>query len=587
MRYSHSLLFSFHLRARLSSVFCQAIPLANGASYALHDSRAAVYEKQNRLKDALRDAKKTIDIAPTQWHGYIRSARLFAALNKSSSALHMCSLALERLGEDAKHDGRRRELTALRCQLEARTRCLIAGMPVELLLMVFDLVCRPVALSLVCRRWREIALSHPTLWHSLVLAEPPKKAIYKVQEWRRRSRGQVAALTIRKSLGDVIFKVLGTCQMRHPDDVAMRDAILDELRRLDLAHVKACHLEDADVGLFLTALWGDICSPSPQCLETLSVSQSLPGYREPLGMAEYFIPSWANIRALRISNMKCHWMAFTVFAPGLTSFEYNITGTLVNFEQIRHLLQANPALEKLVVGTNASHTPYTNNTPEPLIMTHLHHVELGGVSLSNLSTRNLSLPSLQVLRLSHLPGSALVLENLVSDQETSFAELVELTIKDCYFETTHLLLALSCAPKLEVLQLGCAIGANTIAESLASPCSTPLQSLTSESRGLVPTELPILCPSLTVLDLSGSSSLRTGPIMRLVKERLGLAASEDSGRYRLPGQDRDQRVSCIRTLKVDGCLHIEAEMLPWFRKNVPQFSCRYFLERPQIRRGMR
>ena len=71
----------------------------------------------------------------------------------------MCSLALERLGEDAKHDGRRRELTALRCQLEARTKCPITGMPVELLLMVFDLVCRPVTVSLVCRRWREIALS--------------------------------------------------------------------------------------------------------------------------------------------------------------------------------------------------------------------------------------------------------------------------------------------------------------------------------------------------------------------------------------------------------------------------------------------
>ena len=568
---------------QFSPVFRQAIPLADGASYALHDSRAAVYEKQNRFKDALRDAKKTIDIAPTQWHGYFRSARLFAALNKSSSALHMCSLALERLGEDVKHDGRRRELTALRSQLEPRTKCPIAGMPVELLLMVFDLVCRPVALSLVCRRWREIALSHPMLWHSLVLAEPPKKAIYKVQEWHRRSRGQVAALTIRKSLGGVVFKVLGNRQMRHPDDVAMRDAILDELRCLDLAHVKTCHLEDVDVGVFLTALWGHIWSPSLQCLETLSVSQSLSGCREPFGMAEYIIPSWANIRALRISNMMCYWMAFTVFAPGLTSFEYNTIGSPVEFEHIHDLMQANPALEKLVVGTNAGFTPHAINTPEPLIMAHLHHVELSGVTLSHISTQNLSLPSLKVLRLSRFPGSTLILENLVSDQGTSFAELVELTIKDCSFETTSLTLALSCAPKLEVLQLRGAIGANAVAESLASPCSTPPLAPTSESRGPVSTEVPILCPSLTVLDFSGSSSLRTGPVMRLVKERLILAASEDSGRYRLPGQDSDQRVSCIRTLKVDECLQIEAEMLPWFRKNVPQFSCRYFPERRSMR----
>jgi F-box/TPR repeat protein Pof3 len=559
-------------------IFRQAIPLADGASYALHDSRAAVYEKQNRLKDALRDAKKAIDIAPTQWHGYFRSARLFAALNKSSSALRMCSLALERLGEDPKHDGRRRELTALRCQLEARTKCPIAGMPVELLLMVFDLVCRPVALSLVCRRWREIALSHPTLWHSLVLAEPPKKAIHKVQEWHRRSCGQVATLTIRKSLGGVILKPFGGRQI-HPDDLAMRDVILAELRRLDLAHVKTCHLEDVDIGLFLTALWGDIRSPNLQCLETLSASQSLLGREEPLGRTEYNIPSWANIRILRISNMKCHWMAFTVFVPGLTSFEYHITGLPVDFESIRYLLRANPTLEKLVVGTNTSYTPYATDTPEPLTMTHLHHVELSSVALSPVSTRNLSLPSLQVLRLSRLPGSALVIENLVGDPGTSFAELVELTTKNCSFETLSITLALSRAPKLEILQLTGGLDANVLAESLASPCSTPHPVFTSEIRGLVPTELPILCPSLTVLDLSGSPSLRTGPVMRLVKERLGLAASQDSGKFRLPGQDSDQRVSCIRSLKVDGCIRIEAEMLPWFRKNVPQFSCRYLPER--------
>ena len=34
---------------------------------------------------------------------------------------------------------------ALRSHLEAQTKSPIAGMPVELLLMVFDLACRPVA----------------------------------------------------------------------------------------------------------------------------------------------------------------------------------------------------------------------------------------------------------------------------------------------------------------------------------------------------------------------------------------------------------------------------------------------------------
>lgn len=551
----------------------------------LFDSRAAVYEKQNRLKDALRDAKQTIDIAPTQWHGYYRSARLFAALDKHFPALRMCALALERLGEDAKHDGRRRELVALRGLLEPRTKCPIAGMPVELLLMVFDLACRPVAVSLVCRRWRDIALSHHTLWHSLVLAEPPKKALHKAQEWCKRSRGQVAELTVRKSLGGVVFapEPEGAYHpMTHPDDLAMRCAILDVLRRLDLANVKTCHLEDVDVALFLP-LGLDIGSPGMQCLETLSVSRSRPGNVAPLGRSECRMPSWKSIRAFKISNMICHWPAFTIFVRGLTSFEYKITRTPIDFEPIRHLLQANPTLERLVIGTNASSPAHPIDIQEPLIMAHLHHVELSGVTLSPLSTRHLSLPSLQVLRLSQLPGSAMVLENLVDDPGTSLAELVELTMKNCSFQTPSLTLALFCTPKLETLQLRGDFDANAIAESLSSPSSTLPPVLTCESRGLVPIELPILCPSLTVLDLSGSPGLKTGPVMRLVKERLGLAASQDGGRYRLPGQDSDQRVSCIRTLRIDDCPHIEVATLPWFRKAVPHFSCRYATEKLRMR----
>jgi F-box/TPR repeat protein Pof3 len=561
----------------------QAIRLANGASYLLYDSRAAVYEKQIRLKDALRDAKKTIDIAPAQWHGYFRSARLFASLNKSSAALRMCLLALERLGDEAKHEGRRREVTALRFQLEAQTKSPIAGMPVELLLMVFDLVCRPIALSHVCRRWREVALAHPTLWHSLVLAEPPKKALRKLQEWRTRSRGQIAELTIRKSFGGIILKPSEADQMVHPNDLAMRDEILAELRRLNLTYIKACHLEDVDVPFFLTSWWGNIRSPNPQRLETLSISQSFlrPGV---LGKTECTVPSWASLRALRIINMQCHWPAFTVFVRGLTSFEYKISGLPIVFDPIRTVMETNPTLENLVIETDANYLPYVPDTPETLIMPHLRHFELHGVTLSPLSTRNISFPSLQVLRLSRLPAIGMVLEQLVEDPETSLAELVELTMKDSFFEMPALTLALHRSPKLKILQLRSDFDANAIAESLSkSPNSTLPPVLASHTGGLIPTELPILCPSLEVLDLSGSPDLRTGPVMRVVKERLALAPSQDGGRYRLPGEESDQNVSCIQTLKVDECPHIEADMLPWFRRHVPNFSCRYATTRTKER----
>ena len=71
--------------------------------------------------------------------------------------------------------------------------------------------------------------------------------------------------------------------------------------------------------------------------------------------------------------------------------------------------------------------------------------------------------------------------------------------------------------------------------------------------------------------------------MRMVKERLALAASQEGGKYRLPGEEKDRHVSCIQTLKVDECPLIEADMLPWFRKNVPKFSCRYATKKTKER----
>ena len=125
------------------------------------------------------------------------------------------------------------------------------------------------------------------------------------------------------------------------------------------------------------------------------------------------------------------------------------------------------------------------------------------------------------------------------------------------------------APKLETLTCT-GDSVNAVANFLATrPASDDPISI----------NLPVMCPALTVLDLSQSANLRTGPVMQIVKERIALAASQDGGRYQLPGHDGCREVSRIRALRVDECPHIEEEMLPWFRKNVPQFSCRYDLRR--------
>ncbi|KAF8271932.1 hypothetical protein EI94DRAFT_445392 [Lactarius quietus] len=552
--------------------FDQAIRLANDTSYVLYDSRASAYEKQNRLKDALRDAKKTIDIAPQQWHGYFRSARLFAALGQADAALRMCSLALKRFGDGPKHEARRRELMDLRLHLEEQTKCPVSAMPVELLLIIFRLSRNPVILSHVCRRWREVALSQPTLWCSLVLVAPAKKALLKVREWHKRSRGRIMELNIRQSLAALIFP--SKDDSRHPDDCTMYTNLLVALQHLDWTALKESHLEGVNAESFFYAL-NDGTGFVHQHLETLSITYK-GSYEVILGTGplEYNELPWDNLRALRLTNGGCNWEQLSTSMRHLTSFEYKIENAV--FTKFHLFLQANPGLEKLVIEASRN---YTEEVQDSLTLPHLRHLELSGVVPFPVKSGNLSLPSLQILRMIRLQFAASTLTELIEDSGTSFAELVELTARDCALGSQLLTSVLLQAPKLEILNCtGDAV--NDAAESLTAKPGTALQRgrISGDSKP-VAINLPILCPALSVLDLSQSASLKTGPVMRIVKERIALAASQEGGRYQLPEQDGDRVVSCIRSLKVDECPHIEAEILPWFRKNVAQFSCRYEMRR--------
>jgi len=251
----------------------------------------------------------------------------------------------------------------------------------------------------------------------------------------------------------------------------------------------------------------------------------------------------------------------------LTSLEYKDAGLVGNPAEFYQFLQANPGLEKLVVAVPlwAPHGGIT----ESLTLAHLRHVEFIGIVPFIIRNGNFSLPSLQILRMTKLKYAAFMLSELVKDEGTSFAELVELTARSCTLGPQVLTSVLLRAPKLETLTCtGDLI--NALAESLTTRPA---------SEDPVAINLPILCPALSVLDLSQSANLKTGPVMRIVKERIALATSQDGGRYQLPGDDGYREVSRIRALRVDECPHIEAEMLPWFRKNVPRFSCRYELRR--------
>ena len=92
-------------KARVFKFPIQAVTVHRGGQnlYQLLDTRAAVHEKLGQYKDALKDAKKTIDIAPERWQGYARAARVFLQLNRVESAQKMITLALEKLKETERY----------------------------------------------------------------------------------------------------------------------------------------------------------------------------------------------------------------------------------------------------------------------------------------------------------------------------------------------------------------------------------------------------------------------------------------------------------------------------------------------------
>ncbi|KAH9166074.1 hypothetical protein EDB89DRAFT_2233045 [Lactarius sanguifluus] len=404
--------------------FNKAISLANDKSYVLYDSRASAYEKKNLPEDALRDAKKTIDIAPKQWHGYFRSARLFAALGQTDAALEMCSLALERLSGGPKHEARRRELTNLCQHLEASTKCSVSSMPVELLLTIFQLSRNPIVISHVCHQWREIALSQPTLWRSLVLAAPAKKALRKVQEWYKRSCGRIEELVIRNSLATTIFPSSVDC--RNPDDRAKYAELLARLRQLDLTQLKECHMEEVNAESFFSAL-SDDTRYDHQHLETLSMDPR----QNIIGRPEYAELTWKSLRAFSVINGR--WNTLSAFSDNFIEF-----------------LQANPGLEKLVVEAGLIYLHHIPEAPASLTLAHLRHLELIGDIPFRIKHGNFSLPSLRILRMTKLRNAEVMLAELVEDEET-FAELVEFTARGCFLESQTVTLVLFQAPKLKIL----------------------------------------------------------------------------------------------------------------------------------------
>ncbi|KAI0092985.1 hypothetical protein BDY19DRAFT_883070 [Irpex rosettiformis] len=524
----------------------------------VYDSRAAVYEKQGRKKEALLDSKKVIDLYPKSWQGYARSARLFSQLGKYQSARTMIEMALE-LSDSI--DGKRRcELETLWTSVEAelarrqqkrleesKNRDYFGQLPVEIAVSIYKLVVEEdhasvVTLSQVCQRWRRVIVSTPSLWSTLSLSY--KKPRAKAKLWKIRSQGKLTTLNLRNA-----SEVLRALEDLH-------DVSLTSLRSLTVDQLK----------------WQDVTSALPHLtrsildnLETITLTRvdfSLGTHSTPLWLHD---TAGLNLHHLIVEASLVDWTNVANHSNRL--LRLSSEGLLRrHIPDLIWLLHQNGSLEELQLQFSPLHSLEPDAPPRQLpAQIQLHQLvtlELSGHDRSaHLVLSHLMLPNLRNIKFTRL-GYLLdgCLQHLLKGKCVLKLESLAILYGDPTEQT--LIELLEAASQLTVLKLSHMSNLGSVLDALTR---TP-SAAEGDVNGLI-------CPKLTSVDFSGSPGVSDGPIVRLVKGRNPAISPKND--EEMAGINKTPPVARLLTLVIDACEKIEPNILPWLRQQVPRVSCIY------------
>ena len=527
----------------------QALKRKGPNNFLILDSRAAVYFKLGEIKEAMKDARQTIALAPDKWQGYTRAARLFLASKKFESSIAMIKLALERLKE-TDHE-RRASLLSLEKEalrdMEAHRKRFADNMgklPIELfgeiarILMQEDLAA-PIFLSQVSKHWREVVHNIPFLWDTLVLTQRRPKQKAKI--WLERSHGKLRELIVRSSALDV------------PQWSA---SLFDEL---EWCHLRVLRVQRWDVAAYLHSTKQANSLSNLECLQLDHSDnndpwrvRSLPMLGDPQRLRQLdmkSMPFTANTRFTNLTSLRIQSVTF-------------FAGVLFDF------LKNNQSLEHLSIESIAALTDDQNK--DGFCLPYLSTLELK--KSYPIFIHSLDLPKLQILRVeSPPPGHDSFLQQLVSKGLSSLIEL-KLSSVQCRVDTTINLLRLS--ENLEVLEVSnTSSHAAVIVEALANP-SYP-RSNSEQALSSSPTSL---CPRLSHVNLSKSPDLQGSALKRMVMCRLPPAPVEGSS-----VETQGTNACPISSLVIDECPNIDPVHLPWLRENVGSISCIYMKKKAKFR----
>ncbi|KZT75046.1 hypothetical protein DAEQUDRAFT_807310 [Daedalea quercina L-15889] len=542
------------------ALFTEALTL-EANEYTLYDSRAAVQEKLGKTKDALRDSKRVIDLAPQRWQGYARSARLFLKIRKYDNALHMIKLALERVSvNDYK---RRNELEALQCQIleaveEQRERVSrisyhFGKLPLELAVDIFTSAlaedhARVVVLAQVCKNWRLTITNTPHLWNNLVLSS--QSPVKKAKIWRTRSKGRLVHLTLRETLKATPWT-------------------LDELQDLSLESLRTLRLSDFPASVVrqrLPNLRKDIL----RNLDVLEVDNR----REARPVAWLWADPTMAVRSLSIHFTVFDWAALVAYFPRLEHFTFKGPLVDVPLSAITDFLRTHTSLSTLSLSIMdfVYHRAPDREQP-PVHLPGLERLDIGfhdfAMSFMFPLLHLPTLRSLNIVRGVHSIDTSL--QHLVTSG--SGKSLRELRISQCAVSAGCVIDLLRQAKGLEVLELRYLGGnqANTTLQALSQPALPKHEDGDEGGDASTPT---VLCPSLKTVDFSHCPDVKSGSLMALVKARLPSTAG-DALTDVATAQPEHSQPTPIDTLIVDGCPMVEMDILPWLRSKVRHVSCIY------------
>lgn len=509
----------------------QALRVGGDREYTVYDSRAAIYERQGKPKNALQDVKNVIRLAPTHWQGYARASRLFLAVRKFDEAATMADMALARL--DSNDSLRRRKLEELKVEvLDHRRRQIyhFGKLPVEIITAIFEMVVasnwtRVLTIWAVSRHWHDVALNTPNLWSTLVLTKrhPARHA----QRWIERSKGRIRELSLRSTL---------------PHSTVNLD-------KLSWSHLRICRLENHNI---VGYVGGESKLYKLSTLEDLHVQEASPICNALLSIPE------SKLRRLTWDGPRFSWDVLAANHRNLTSLEVRNSLIPPSLAEVMVVLESNPMLEQLIMVLDSS-GPMSLASPPPLTLPNLHTLHLGNTPWVHFFTA-VTTPSLETLRLSQIRRIGLV---PLIDQRP---KLISVALNSCIVSPTDLLVLLHSSPTLQSLEL----------TRLDAVSSLVVEALVDHT-GL---ESPI-CPVLDQLDISYCQDIKTAPIVALLNSRNPQAEPTVGP----AGVDQElsagaiQPLARIRTLKADGCPQIQANFIPWIRARVEIFSCVYLTRR--------